>query len=303
MPHSRKLLTGTVGGSGSSAVSAQHPNDTAEMLTQRLVTASLLLLGILAAIWLLPPSWLYALFSLFGLLAAFEWTRLMGWTRWTWLNTSYVALSAAVLAILWPIRLVAWPWLSAIAIGWWMVAIWLILGYPKRIRCRPSVIQLGLVGQLLWPPAVICLTHIRDQAAGEWKLIYVLTLVWAADSGAYFVGRKFGRHKLAPNLSPGKTAEGAAAGICLSVIWALAFGEFVFRPQVAQPGWLIAIGFAGAVMSIIGDLTMSLFKRLIGLKDTGTILPGHGGILDRVDGLLAAIPVVTVGLGIAGLVS
>lgn len=272
------------------------------MLKQRLATASLLLLGILAAIWLLSSPWLYVLFSLFGLLAATEWTRLMGWARWTWLRMSYLALSAVVLAVLWLFRLAAWPWLSGIAIGWWIVATWLIIEYPGRAQYRPSTALLGLIGQLLWPPAIVCLYLIRHQSSGEWKLLYVLTLVWAADTGAYFAGRMFGRHKLAPKLSPGKTMEGAAAGICLSVIWGLLFGVFVFHPQVNQFGWLIAIGFAGAVASVIGDLSMSLFKRSTGIKDTGTILPGHGGILDRVDGLLAAIPLVTIGLRIAGLV-
>lgn len=272
------------------------------MLKQRITTALLLLFGVVAAIWLLPPVWLYLLFSALGLLAASEWTRLMGWTHRTWLRSCYLLLSAALLAGLWSIRLIAWPWLSGLAIAWWVVASWLILGYPERIRRRPSAVLLAVIGQLLWLPTVVCLARIRDQSSGEWKLVYVLMLVWVADTGAYFAGRLLGRHKLAPSLSPGKTLEGAAFGILLSVVWAFGVGEFVFGTHNSQLVWLIVIGFVGAVASIVGDLSMSLFKRLTGLKDTGTILPGHGGVLDRVDSLLAAIPVVTVGLRIAGLV-
>lgn len=272
------------------------------MLKQRVLTALLLLCGVLAAIWLLPTAWLYILFSVFSLLAAFEWTRLMGWTRWTRSRQNYLLFSAAFLAVLWPIRLIAWKWLAGIAIVWWIFAIWLIQGYPERFRRRPEAISLALLGQLLWSPAVLCLAHIHDQSEGQWKLVYVLTLVWVADTGAFFAGRAFGRHKLAPNLSPGKTLEGAAAGIVLSVIWAFSVGGFIFGFQSSKWGWLIGVGFVGAVASIVGDLTMSLFKRTAGLKDFGTILPGHGGVLDRVDGLLAAIPVVTVVLRVGGMV-
>lgn len=271
------------------------------MLKQRVLTALLLLCCVLAAIWLLPTVWLYILFSVFSLLAATEWTRLMGWDRWTWSRRYYLLLSAALLAVLWPIRHTAWRWLAELAIAWWIFAIWLIQGYPERIWHRPRVLILALLGQLLWSPTVLCLAQIHDQSEGEWKLVYVLTLVWVADTGAYFAGRAFGRHKLAPNLSPGKTIEGAAAGIVLCVIWAFSVGGFIFGFQSSKLGWWIGVGFVGAVASIIGDLTMSLFKRMAGVKDFGTILPGHGGVLDRVDGLLAAVPVITVMLQAAGM--
>lgn len=272
------------------------------MLKQRVLTALLLLCGVLAAIWLLPTAWLYILFSAFSLLAASEWTHLMGWARWTRSRKYYLLFSAALLAGLWPIRLVAWKWLAGLAIAWWFFAIWLIQGYPERIRRRPGVISLALLGQLLWSPTVLCLAQIHDQSEGQWKLIYVLTLVWVADTGAFFAGRAFGRRKLAPNLSPGKTLEGAAAGIVLSMIWAFSVGGFIFGFQGSKLGWLIGVGFMGAVASIVGDLTMSLFKRMADLKDFGTILPGHGGVLDRVDGLLAAIPVITVMLRVGGMI-
>ncbi len=136
---------------------------------------------------------------------------------------------------------------------------------------------------------------------GIYKLLYLFFLVFAADTGAYFAGRTLGRHKLAPGISPGKTVEGAIGGVLLCAVWAATAGVYVFATSGTDTYWLIALSLLVALVSIIGDLTESMFKRMVGIKDSGTLLPGHGGILDRVDSILAAAPVMVLGIYLTGL--
>jgi phosphatidate cytidylyltransferase len=136
---------------------------------------------------------------------------------------------------------------------------------------------------------------------GGWIMLYLLTLVWVADIGAYFSGRKFGKHKLAPGISPGKTWEGVAGGVILNVLWMLV----VF--QISN-GWgmelwqFILIGLATSMISVVGDLYESILKREAAVKDSGKLLPGHGGVLDRIDSIIAATPVFVVGFYTVGVV-
>jgi phosphatidate cytidylyltransferase len=131
---------------------------------------------------------------------------------------------------------------------------------------------------------------------GAWRLLFAFALVWAADVGAYFAGRAFGRRKLAPQVSPGKTWEGVLGGLALSLAIAGAAGTWLFRLEGAA--WLsfLLLAVAVVLLSIVGDLGESLLKRQAGAKDSGTLLPGHGGMLDRVDSLLAALPAMALGL-------
>ena len=127
-------------------------------------------------------------------------------------------------------------------------------------------------------------------------------IVFAADVGAYLVGRNYGRRKLAPAVSPGKSIEGALGGLALVALWAAAAGPYVFQiDTLMQWALLIAVSVFTAAVSVIGDLTESLFKRLRGLKDSGTLLPGHGGVLDRIDSILAAAPVFYLGVTLLAL--
>ena len=130
-------------------------------------------------------------------------------------------------------------------------------------------------------------------------VLYLLLLVWAADIGAYFAGKRFGRLKLAPRVSPNKTWEGLLGGVGGALVVAAA-GAFVFR---LPPVPFIALGLALVMASIVGDLTESLFKRQAGLKDSGTLLPGHGGVLDRIDSLTSSVPFFVLGLGWLGVLS
>lgn len=272
------------------------------MLVQRLLTVLILLPLVLAAIWYAPLPWLYALFIVVSLLAADEWTKLMGLPRTSAARWAYLLLSALVMIVLWPLREAVWPWLAGLAVLWWLLVLILICGYPDNFsRRRPGAWLLGLAGQLLWPPAILSLLILRAENNGAEKLIYALALVWAADTGAYLAGHAFGRRKLAPKVSPGKTREGALGGLLLCLLWAFSGGEFAFALDLKPLLWLALISLLAAAASIVGDLGLSMFKRLSGVKDSGSLLPGHGGVLDRLDSVFAAMPLLVLGLYWAGL--
>jgi len=128
-----------------------------------------------------------------------------------------------------------------------------------------------------------------DHFAGAWWLLFVLLLVWGADSGAYMFGKMFGKHKLAPKVSPGKTWEGFLGGLVTSALIAVLFATLA--PLTVSTGTLVICAIIATLASVLGDLTESMFKREAGIKDSGNLIPGHGGILDRIDSLTAAVPV------------
>jgi phosphatidate cytidylyltransferase len=268
------------------------------MLLQRVITALVLLPLVLGACWYAPPFWLYLIFGGAGLLGAWEWTAMMGLrsaaARW-----AYLLLTAAALAGAWLVR-AWWPWIAASSLAWWILAFFLIPGFPGNLqRHKPGVPALGLLGLVLLVPTILCLVTLRDRPVpeGPLRLIYVFLLVWAADVGAYLAGRNFGHNKLAPTVSPGKTREGALGGLLLCAVLAVTAGSYVFQPSgPAQLALIVALSLGVAALSIVGDLGISMFKRLSGLKDSGKLLPGHGGILDRIDSLLAAAPAMALGL-------
>ncbi len=272
------------------------------MLFQRVVTALLLLPLVLGPILFLPTPWVYGLFSIIGLLAAWEWSALMG-LQTARSRYGYVALVAVVLSGGWILhsRFGLGIWILVAGALWWGNALSLVAGFPENLRNRPwGVMKFGLAGLLMLAPALLGLAKLHGANHGVWRIFFLFGLVWAADIGAYFAGRAFGRRKLAPDVSPGKTIEGAIGGfigamlIVATAPWVFGFGRFDWLPLV-----LLCIVVIG--MSIVGDLTESLFKRYRGVKDSGTLLPGHGGVLDRVDSLLAAAPVLALGLQLLGI--
>lgn len=272
------------------------------MLLPRLITALILLPLVLGAIWFAPASGLYALFSVAALLVANEWAALMGLSQ-ARQRAAYVAVTGGVLALLWfvPNSQMVITVLMGIAILWWLYATHLILGYPERLPQTPTRPVMGTLGLLMLAPAIAALAVVHGLENGAWKVIYVFGIVWAADVGAYFAGRTLGRNKLLPKVSPGKTREGAVGGLVTVMLWAALVGPFAFAPQGSQWLVLLLLTLTAATLSIVGDLVISMFKRRTGIKDTGSLLPGHGGLLDRVDSLLAAAPVMALGLLLTGL--
>lgn len=274
------------------------------MLLQRVITALVLLPLLLGAVWFAPTPWLYALFCGVGLVMAWEWGGLMGLGTQSRRRWAYTLLVGAALAAAWlvPGRERLLPWLLGAAVLWWLFAAALLPGFPGNFeRHRPGPLSMGLLGLLLTTSTLLALASLHAMPDGALRLLYSLFIVFAADTGAYLAGRSFGRRKLAPQVSPGKTVEGAIGGLLLCAAWALTAGVYVFRPEAGQVGLLLALTLVVAVLSIVGDLTESMFKRVAGLKDSGSLLPGHGGILDRVDSILAAAPTMVLGLMLTGL--
>jgi phosphatidate cytidylyltransferase len=261
------------------------------VLRHRVLTALLVGPPILAVIIFAPAAWVSALVALFMVLAAWEWGRL-------------VPLSSRVGQVLFPVLtatlifLVAWlelrqpggGWaLAVLALGiWLLVLFW--LGRPELRITRWSKL---LGGWVLLLAAWYSLQAMYDSPRGLGLLLLLLGMVWAADIGAYFAGRAFGRRRLAPQISPGKTWEGVVGGLGAS---ALVIGGGIWWLQPQQATLFFLVGLAAVALSIVGDLLESIMKRQAGVKDSGGILPGHGGILDRIDSLLAAAPLFALGL-------
>ncbi len=265
------------------------------MLRQRLVSGVLLAV-VLVSIVLLAPHPLFAVaFAVLYGIGALEWARL------TSLGSSprevgYLAVFAAIVALLWWSRggqLPQW-WLGA-AVLFWFLVFFVLHGYRQSVNAVPRwQWLLSLSGLLLLPAAWLAFENLHRIHPG-WVL-YIMALCGIADSFAFFFGKAFGRHKLARQLSPGKTIEGAAGGLLGVLLLSLATGLFWQQFAGAQLGLFVALSLFVGVISIEGDLFESLIKREAGQKDSGRILPGHGGILDRFDSHIAASPVFFLGL-------
>lgn len=248
-------------------------------LAKRILTAAVLIPLIVVALLVLPPAAAVAAVSLFLIVAAWEWPGFLGWGTLAG-RAAYVliiVLGALVVVQLEP------AWLLYAALAWWVLALLWVMRYPTPI---PPAVTFACGLFVLLPPWVAVAYLLLHTAAGGAALLAVLAVVWAADIGAYFAGRGFGRKRLAPAVSPGKTWEGVIGGVACATATSIAAGYLLGWPIAA----CIAIGISIALISVIGDLTVSMFKRNAGLKDSGNLFPGHGGVLDRVDGVTAALP-------------
>jgi phosphatidate cytidylyltransferase len=252
-------------------------------LARRVLTAALLLAVFIPAV-LWAPAWLWALMmaGLVGV-AAFEWARLSAFPLRT--ARAYAALLACVALALPRVLEADWALYQAalmlLAAGFWLLVapLWLAGRWQAR---RPSV--RAAVGAVLLLPTWAALVYLH--ARGPAVLLGVMAVVWIADTAAYFAGRYFGRHKLAPAISPGKTWEGVAGALLALALYAAAVGEAVALPLAS----LLPMAAGLLYLSVLGDLFESWIKRVAGMKDSGDILPGHGGVLDRIDALTSTLP-------------
>nr|WP_297459711.1 phosphatidate cytidylyltransferase [uncultured Halomonas sp.] len=256
------------------------------MLRQRVVTAAILIPLVLAGLFGLTGG-AFALFTgAVVLLSAWEWANLAGFERIV-PRLGYVALLALLMMAGWHSGAAhaTWPlWLSAIG---WLINFYWVARYPEcreQWHAPPMRLAMGLWVLL---PCWVGFIQLRESGV-EW-LLYVLLLVWLADIGAYFAGRRFGRRKLAPRVSPAKSWEGVYGGLIATALLALAFSGWAELATGAR-AWLVLATLLVALISVLGDLFESMLKRLRGLKDSGNLLPGHGGVLDRIDSLTAAVP-------------
>jgi len=274
------------------------------MLWQRLLTALVLVPLVVAGILYLDNGALAVVLGVVVLLGAYEMARLA--------NLQNVVAQGGFILVVAVTLWLAWRYLQPAYLEYlqWIMATWWVLmtvalvirrsELPQVHGSRPTILMLGgLVLVTAW--ASIVDLHATGER-GPLMMLFLFVLIWVADSGAYFAGRAFGRRKLSPFVSPGKTwagAGGAAAGAVLSALFLVAGAA---AGDASLPG-LIGLSILVTAVSIGGDLWESRLKREAGVKDSGNLLPGHGGILDRVDSLLAAAPVFALGAGLAGLMA
>lgn len=277
------------------------------MLRQRFITAIILAPLALGAILFLPLMGFQIAFAGIIAMGAWEWAKLTGLNipLLKAIYTGFVAAICLALGILVPIDAIwnqgelndIYRTLLSIAGVWWFFSLFLVIAYPRYSAFwRSSVIWRGIFGLLTLIPAWVALVTLRtslfdiDPLYGASLIFYVLGIVWAADVGAFFVGVKFGRHKLRPEVSPGKSVEGLAGGIAASLA-IIGFAALHYQVDPSRIWLHVVVGGVTVAVSALGDLNESMFKRCVGCKDSGNLLPGHGGILDRIDSLTAAFPV------------
>jgi phosphatidate cytidylyltransferase len=267
-----------------------------ESLRKRIITAVILAVLFLAVLLWLPPVATVIVVTALVLAGAWEWSAFLR-PSVSIARVAYVAMMALLLL---GARYVATDpdgrhLILITAMLWWLVALGWIIFAPRSVAPWSA----GLAGVLALVPAWIALVWLRYLPHGEYWVLFTLLLVWGADIGAYFAGHRFGRTRLAPSVSPGKTWEGVVGGFALSGIVAVAGSAWFALPLYAfVPLCLAAVGF-----SIVGDLTESLLKRFAGVKDSGTLFPGHGGVMDRIDSVTGAAPVLFFGLTMLGVVA
>jgi len=272
------------------------------MFIARLATAVVLLAGCIAALFFLPNRWWMALLLLALAAASWEWAALAGFSRpLRWSFAGIVPASASLIgffdngSVASPHLISTADWLVyGASIAFWTLAVvpWLVRRWQVR-----SLLAMGVTGWLVLVPAWLALA--RLQADPE-RLLALLGVIWLADTGAYLVGSAWGRHKLAPGISPGKTWEGLAGAAVAVAVYYVALSN-------ATPDWSWWRGIGGAalfagvaLMGVLGDLFESWIKRQARVKDSGTLLPGHGGVLDRIDSMTSSLPLAALLLHYAG---
>jgi len=259
------------------------------MLRNRVLTALALTTLLVVAILFSPPGVTASILGLILLIGAWEWSAFLALALpWRGL---FVLLLAALALAGWRYTLPGphFRLMLEVAIAWWLIALLWIIWAPQRVARATA----ALAGVLALLPTYISLVRIDAQwdNGAQWTL-FILALAFAADTGAYFAGGRFGRLRLAPRVSPNKTWEGVIGGILFALVFALAGARWFALPALS----FVSLCLAAAAFSVIGDLTESLLKRHVHLKDSGRLFPGHGGALDRIDSVTAATPVMALGL-------
>lgn len=273
-------------------------------MKQRIITALILAPLAIAAIFFLPLKFFMLFAAGIFLLASKEWAGFVSKTPSSAILYIFglmlgITLMLMPISAIWEADLANYYITSGLSIAavWWCIALVMVVRYPTSATLwQDSKTIKGIFGLLTLVPFFWGLVVLRsvnmeqDFYFGAQLVMYVCLLVWAADSGAYFAGRQFGKHKLAPNVSPGKTIEGLAGGLISAIIVAY-FASSYFAISADKMAIFFAASIITTLVSALGDLTESIFKREAGLKDSSNLLPGHGGILDRIDSLTAAVPV------------
>ena len=281
------------------------------MTKTRLLAALIMAPVAISAILLLSTPWIVALAAVVFLAGLWEWFELAEIEDTLARTVLLVAHLALMVAIVWASRsasgysYVLFQLASVIGVVWWLLALLWLRSYDfaSNHETWARFFKLG-AGALAIIPAWCALAWIHaTEPNGHVWLFTALAIVWAADSAAYFAGRHFGgtvfRRKLAPRVSPNKTIEGLAGGVLAGVLVGIG-GSLLAGANGAQVPLVALVALAATLASVIGDLYESLLKRHAGVKDSGHLIPGHGGILDRIDGVVAALPVFALGKAMFG---
>jgi phosphatidate cytidylyltransferase len=268
----------------------------ASKLQQRILTALLIVPLPVAAVLLLPTPYLALCLGLFLLFGAWEWATLAGIST-SGGRVAYSGLAALCMFALWQPSLRMWfpQFIGGILVFWGLVALflWRLRAIEHKSGLDPVLIPVGLL-VLVGPWVAIAHLH-ANEPDGPYLVLFLLVLIWVADILAYFAGRQWGRSKLAPLLSPGKTRVGVYGALIGAALLGLVLGWGRGYPPV-QVFLVVLLCALAAILSVIGDLFESLIKRRRQVKDSGSLLPGHGGVLDRIDSLTAAAPLFALGL-------
>jgi phosphatidate cytidylyltransferase len=272
------------------------------MLKQRVLTALVLLPLVMAAIFALEAKWFLLLLAIILLGGSWEYRRLAGLSE-SLAGYLLVILQALILVALFSKRA---EWGSDILMYLSMCCAAWIFMFARLSLYRPNRAPDSSYQRISFATAIASITTgwfalswIRMQADGSWLILLLLLIVWAADTGAYFAGKSFGKEKLAPQISPGKTRAGLVGGLITASLIAVLASSLMPIVKI-EPVTLIFLSLITALVSVGGDLLISLHKRTSGFKDSGALLPGHGGVLDRLDSLLAAAPFFALGLLVSG---
>lgn len=255
------------------------------MLKHRILTALTLLVICGGVMFYTPPAIFAACCWLLCLIGIYELTKMYKFTLLQTIITSLVlTICAASFALLhYDLSQI----IRIISVAMWCFVAPIVLIFMPRNFSKPAI---AVFCGLLFIPAYYSLT-VFHAIFGAWQLLSLMAIAWVADTGAYFVGKRFGKHKLAKHISPGKTIEGAIGGLVLVIIYLSVLHQFNLAYYLPTYRHVFKFAFILTVVSIIGDLLESWFKRIAQVKDSGTILPGHGGVFDRIDSLIAVMAI------------
>ena len=254
----------------------------------RIKTALILVLIVGVALFASDTPYLFVPLLAAGIIiASHEWTKLMP----KWRTPSLFVVLAFVITMITLLLPASWPaWWAAALVIWVMALAW-VTKFPATTNWYGQ--RLSVMGIVILTAAISAMFYLWQLS--PWWLLYVFSLVWCADSGAYFVGRKFGKRKMSPNVSPNKSVEGLMGGLATGLVVVIGISLFKLQLTGMELVLFVLLSLVTILASVLGDLFESMLKRRAGVKDSGTILPGHGGVLDRIDSLLSATPIFALG--------
>jgi phosphatidate cytidylyltransferase len=257
------------------------------MLKQRIITALVIAPIAIACVFFMPISGFYAFIGTVIAVSAWEWANLAGYE-----GAAKYLYAAFISSLMLGSMFIPPEWILAPAMVWWLIALVLVVKYPGLESKWSSQLARSIIGVFVLLPGFVSLVQLKQSIDGDFLILLLFFLIWGADIGAYFSGRAFGKAKLAPRVSPGKSWAGVWGGLTTAVVISMGMTYWLGKPDLmTERGAVFLLAcLSVAVISVLGDLTISMFKRQRGVKDSSNLLPGHGGFLDRLDSLFAAGP-------------